>query len=89
MQDYARAAARAILFTIAPNKSSLYPEHMPARYLTEDADGNYERVLPYLEQEGVNYADLFSVFRAHANVLYYKTDSHWTNSRRPRSHTII
>ena len=43
---------------------------MPARYLTEDADGSYERVLPYLEQEGVNYADLFSVFRAHANVLY-------------------
>ena len=79
MQDYCESRGARFLFTIAPNKSSLYPEHMPARYLTEDADGSYERVLPYLEQEGVNYADLFSVFRAHANVLYYKTDSHWTN----------
>ena len=71
------------------NKSSLYPEHMPARYLTEDADGSYERVLPYLGQEGVNYADLFSVFRAHANVLYYKTDSHWTNRGAALAHDYL
>ena len=51
---------------------------MPARYLTEDADGSYERACcQVFGQEGVNYADLFSVFRAHANVLRpYKTDSH-------------
>ena len=51
MQDYCESRGARFLFTIAPNKSSLYPEHMPARYLTEDADGSYERVLPYLEQE--------------------------------------
>ncbi len=62
---------------------------MPARYPTEDADGSYERVLPYLEQEGVNYADLFSVFRAHANVLYYKTDSHWTNRGAALAHDYL
>lgn len=89
MQDYCESRGARFLFTIAPNKSSLYPEHMPARYLTEDADGNYERVLPYLEQEGVNYADLFSVFRAHANVLYYKTDSHWTNRGAALAHDYL
>ena len=89
MQDYCESRGARFLFTIAPNKSSLYPEHMPARYLTEDADGNYERVLPYLEQEGVNYADLFSVFHAHANVLYYKTDSHWTNRGAALAHDYL
>lgn len=89
MQDYCESRGARFLFTIAPNKSSLYPEHMPARYLTEDADGSYERVLPYLEQEGVNYADLFSVFRAHANVLYYKTDSHWTNRGAALAHDYL
>ena len=89
MQDYCESRGARFLFTIAPNKSSLYPEHMPARYLTEDADGNYERVLPYLEREGVNYADLFSVFRAHANVLYYKTDSHWTNRGAALAHDYL
>lgn len=89
MQDYCESRGARFLFTIAPNKSSLYPEHMPARYLTEDADGSYERVLPYLEQEGVNYADLFSVFCAHANVLYYKTDSHWTNRGAALAHDYL
>ena len=40
MQDYCESRGARFLFTIAPNKSSLYPEHMPARYLTEDADGS-------------------------------------------------
>ena len=77
MQDYCEARGARFLFTIA---------HMPARYLTEEADGNYERVLPYLEQAGVNYADLLSVFRAHTNVLYYKTDSHWTRRGAALAH---
>ena len=51
IQDYCESRGARFLFTIAPNKSSLYPEHMPARYLTEDADGSYERVLPYLGRE--------------------------------------
>ena len=45
MQDYCESRGARFLFTIAPNKSSLYPEHMPARYLTEDADGNYEHMV--------------------------------------------
>ena len=40
-------------------------------------------------REGVNYADLFSVFRAHANVLYYKTDSHWTNRGAALAHDYL
>ena len=62
---------------------------MPARYLTEDADGSYERVLPYLGQEGVNYADLFSVFRAHANVRVLQDRLATGRTAAPRLHTII
>ena len=90
MQDYCEDNGARFLFTIAPNKNSLYPEHMPLRYLREqDAPGNYELVQPYLEQEGVHYADLFSVFRAHTNVLYYKTDSHWTNRGAALAHDYL
>ena len=45
--------------------------------------------LDVYKRQGVNYADLFSVFRAHANVLYYKTDSHWTNRGAALAHDYL
>ena len=50
MQAYCEAQGATFLFTIAPNKNSLYPENMPARYLQSDSPGNYELVAPYLEK---------------------------------------
>ena len=44
MQAYCEARGARFVFTIAPNKNSLYPEHMPARYLQSDSPGNYELV---------------------------------------------
>ena len=80
MQDYTEAQGRTFVFTIAPNKNSLYGENMPDRYkyiVEEESDA--ERLKPYLEAEGVNYLDLFELFNEQDEVLYYRKDSHWNN----------
>ena len=79
MQQYVESQGKQFLFTIAPNKNSLYGEHMPYYYMPADQASNAERLKLYLEQEGVNYLDLFQVFRDQKEVLYLKRDSHWNN----------
>lgn len=78
MQQYAESLGKTFLFTIAPNKNTLYGENMPDRYqyrIGEQSD--MERLIPWLERENVRYADLYSLFAARDEVLYYARDSHW------------
>ncbi len=80
MQEYVENAGRTFLFTVAPNKNSLYPEHMPYYYRTKVSDTHsIDRLRPVLEEQGVNYADLYSVFEEQDEVLYHARDSHWNN----------
>lgn len=68
------------VFTVAPNKNSLYPSQMPD-YIPRDADSSNAARLPaLLEAEGVRYADLYAPFLAEPETLYFAADSHW-NSR--------
>lgn len=67
------------LFTIAPNKNSLYGDNMPDRIAEDHAASNAERLKPVLERYGVNYVDLFAAFSDRGELLYYRTDSHWDN----------
>ena len=89
MQAFCEARGARFLFTIAPNKNSLYPAQMPARYLKESGEGNYERLRPLLDEYGVRYADLFAFFAAQDEVLYLKTDSHWTNRGAALAHDFL
>ena len=89
MQTYCEARGATFLFTIAPNKNSLYPENMPARYLQSDSLGNYELVKPFLEEYGVNYADLFTFLSGQEETLYLRTDSHWTNRSAALAHDFL
>lgn len=89
MQAFCEARGARFLFTIAPNKNSLYPENMPARYLKSDSPGNYEKILPLLEEYGVHYADLFTFFREQDEILYLKTDSHWTSHGAALAHDFL
>lgn len=78
MQEYAELLGKTFVFTIAPNKNSLYDENMPDRYnYTIAQESDAERLIPWLEKEGVHYVDLFSLFEAQEGVLYYARDSHW------------
>ncbi|MDR0515039.1 MAG: hypothetical protein LBG81_07765 [Coriobacteriaceae bacterium] len=76
MQGYAQAMGARFAFAIAPNKSSLYPGHMPY-YLPQGENGNIALIKAALEEQGVNYVDLFSLFEAQEEELYCLTDSHW------------
>lgn len=79
MQAFAKKNGIRFLFTVAPNKNSLYPEHMPHSIPHEHELSSIERLLPYLEEYGIHYVDLFSAFAEAGECYYYKTDSHWTD----------
>lgn len=79
MQEYSNLLGVDFIFIIAPNKNSLYGQNMPSIYKTTvSPESDARRLLPYLQDESVNYIDLFELFESQNEVLYYKEDSHWT-----------
>lgn len=80
MREYCEGLGAQFLFFIAPNKSSLYPQHMPGSYPRAEGAGNAQRLHAALAEEGVPFIDLFALFGAEAEELYFAHDSHW-NSR--------
>ena len=78
VQNYLDAKDVDFVLTIAPNKNTLYGEHMP--YYKSgiiDPDHNAKLLKPYLEELGVSYLDLFQLFEEQEEILYLKRDSHW------------
>ena len=74
--EYCRDRGVDFLFVPAPNKNSLYPEHMPE--YTPAGERDLSRLLALLTEEGVPCADLTPLFAAQEETLYYAHDSHWT-----------
>lgn len=80
VQEYAESLGIRFAFTVAPNKNSLYGEHMPYYYQGyRQEENNFSRIQPWLASEGVNYVDLYGPLAERDEVLYHKTDSHWNN----------
>ena len=68
------------LFTIAPNKNSLYGDNMPYYDKLKVSDQtNRENLEGWLKTEKVAYADLYQVLMEEDEVLYHARDSHWNN----------
>ncbi len=62
-QDYVENTGADFLFTIAPNKNTVYGDHMPLRYqVFENGQSDMARLIPYLENTGVHYVDLMPLF---------------------------
>jgi hypothetical protein len=76
MQGYTEAMGSKFVFTIAPNKNSLYPEHMPY-YYAPASKPDRQTLTELLKGSNIAYVDLFDRFGREDEVLYYKTDSHW------------
>lgn len=80
IQEYAESQGCEFLFTVAPNKNTLYGEQMPYYYqMKTGQESNLTRLVPYLEQEQVAYADLVKLFKQQDEILYHARDSHWNN----------
>lgn len=91
-QEYCSYLGADFLFTIVPNKATLYPEHMPYYYAHRvSAASNRIRLKEFLQKEGVRYLDLTDTLEPEVQrrkeaskaedllpYLYHKRDSHWT-----------
>lgn len=76
VSEYCESRGARFLFTVAPNKNSLYPEHMPDLPMSGKPH-DAKRLAAELEGQGVAYLDLFALFQNQGETLYFKTDSHW------------
>ncbi len=87
LQDRLAADGIAFLLVIAPSKAEIYPEFLPPE---ADVAGrsqrrsNYENVIGYLRQDGVNLVDAHALFREWksepgAPALFTKGGTHWNH----------
>lgn len=78
MQDYVENKGGKFVFTICPNKNSLYPDNMPSQLsykVSNERDAR--RLEKYLSEAKVNYVNLYELYEGESDVQYLRTDSHW------------
>ncbi|MBQ3708168.1 MAG: hypothetical protein II889_09715 [Clostridia bacterium] len=82
LSDYAEEHGAEFLFLCAPNKNTIYPEKMPLTVASRgEASSNLDRLLPLLDERGVNCLDVRPALLAakEERLVYHKRDSHWNN----------
>ncbi|MDO4796989.1 MAG: hypothetical protein Q4A01_03105 [Coriobacteriales bacterium] len=79
VQEAMEARGKRFVVAIAPNKSSLYPSHVPYYRVPGQGDNNYTRLMQLLAEHGVHTVDLRSVFSNREGEWYLHRDSHWTD----------
>ena len=79
IQQFSRSHGAEFLFTVAPNKNTLYPDNMPYYYRNSGSIHNRDTVSEALEKSEVNYCNLFGLFAEQNETLYFARDSHWNN----------
>ncbi len=70
------------LFVPAPNKSTIYPEHVPAAINRVQARSRLDQLLDYLRRRSdIEFLDLRPALlrRKRDERIYHKTDSHWND----------
>ncbi len=79
LSDYAAAHGTTLLFTVAPNKNTVYGDRMPAAYRPYEGVTNADALFAALKERGVLYADLRGALSAAAEneLIYHKRDTHW------------
>lgn len=79
-QKYLNENNIKFLFTVAPNKNTLYPENMPYYYgKKESTNSNLKNFASSLKGSNLNYCDLLAALESYDEVLYLEQDSHWNN----------
>ncbi|OOB80476.1 MAG: hypothetical protein BEN19_04660 [Epulopiscium sp. Nuni2H_MBin003] len=75
VDEYVNNQGGKFLFTIAPNKNSIYPENMP--YKSDNTITNASRIKQEIRAD--MYVDLFEVLKNASETTYLARDSHWNN----------
>ncbi len=89
VQEVLEGDGKRFVVAIAPNKSTLYPAHLPYYEIAGEGQGNYERLMPLLRQYGVHVVDLRATFGELSEEMYLKRDSHWTDAGALRAFEAI
>lgn len=76
MQDYAEQQGADFLFAAPNGKYDLYSEYM-RDYAVVQEGRNIDRLQALLDDMGVRYSDMYSLFTQQDEVLYWRGDSHW------------
>ena len=80
--EFCKAHGIAFVFVLAPNKSSLYPEHYPSFIRRLDKPSSFERLESYLQANSkAPIAYIFDSLVAEKDnyLLHYKEDTHWNS----------
>jgi len=78
-RDWLAARGIAMLVVIAPNKATVYGEHMPGRFVKANPLSRLEVLGQAMQREGIPFLDLRQAL-AEAKAVrraYWKTDTHW------------
>ena len=62
---------------VAPNKSTIHPEHMPYYELRGAGPTNTDRLYELLDECGVHYVDVREALAGDDPLMYFERDSHW------------
>lgn len=67
------------VFTVAPNKSTIYPEFMPYESLNENGKSNLDKINNLIDDYSINYINYKNLMLNNKENydLYYKRDTHW------------
>ena len=79
ISEYAEANGAGFVFSVAPNKSTVYPEYMPSRIKRTGFADNRTRLYAALSDAGVDTLDFAALLTEHKGdgLLYYQQDTHW------------
>ena len=80
-QEFAESIGARFIFTIAPNKNTIYPEYMPPYLRPAVGVSNREALYAALERQNVNTIDLARILieRKGDGLLYHPRDTHWND----------
>lgn len=80
LQEYVESRGATFLFTISPNKNSLYGKNMPSYYQKKASYvNNLAKLGKRFEKSNIKYCNLYDIFKNQKEILYLKKDSHWNN----------
>ena len=78
-QERLSAIGIDFVFTVAPNKSTIYPEFMPYESLNENSESNLDKINNLIDDYSINYINYKKLMLDNKENydLYYKRDTHW------------
>ncbi|MEA3456485.1 MAG: hypothetical protein U9R26_08235 [Campylobacterota bacterium] len=81
VEDWYEAKGIQFIFVIVPNKSSIYPENLPASILYKEGETITDDIVRASRKKNIALLDLRDILNKSKgeDELYFRTDTHWNN----------